>query len=126
MYIMGYSEAFLRILSARPAADACAFLTPHLKPGLSVLDAGCGPGTLSAGLGEIVAPGELRGIDVEPSQVELAARLAAERGASNAEFGVADVGDLPFGDGRFDVVHCGDLLAFVPETGVGWAKFCGC
>ena len=117
LYIMGFSDAFLRILASRTAADACAHLMPYLEPGLRVLDAGCGPGSISAGLAEAIAPGELRGIDTEPSQVELAARAAAERGLSNAEFSVADVRAMPFEDGSFDAVHCGDLLAFVPDTG---------
>ena len=43
------------------------------EAGLRVLDVGCGPGSISAGLAEAVAPGELRGIDIEPSQVEMAA-----------------------------------------------------
>jgi len=117
LYIMGYSEAFLRILSSRTAAETCAFLMPHLKPGLRVLDAGCGPGSISVGLAEAIALGELRGIDTEPSQVEMAARAAADRGLGNAEFSVADVRAMPFEDGWFDVVHCGDLLAFVSDTG---------
>ena len=117
LYIMGYSEAVQRILSSRVAADSCPRLMPHLKPGLRVLDAGCGPGSISIGLAEATAPGGLHGIDTEPSQVELAVQAAAEQGLSNAEFSVADVRDMPFEDSWFDVVHCGELLAFVPDTG---------
>ena len=117
LYIMGYSEALLRILSSRTVESSCASLTPYLKPGLRVLDAGCGPGSISVGLAQATAPGELRGIDIEPPQVELAVQAAAERALTNAEFSVADVRDMPFEDGWFDVVHCGDLLAFVPDTG---------
>ena len=117
LYIMGYSDAYLRILSARSVADACAYLAPHLKPGLRVLDVGCGPGSISAGLAEAIAPGELRCIDIEPSQVEMASQLAAERGLSNAKFSVADVKALPFEDGSFDIVHCSDALAYIPDTG---------
>ena len=46
----------------------------------------------------------------------MAARTAAERGLGNAEFSVADVGDLPFGDGSFDLAHCVDTLACVADT----------
>ena len=113
---MGYSDAFLRILSSRSVAGSCSYLMPHLKPGLRVLDAGCGPGSISAGLAEAVAPGELIGIDIEPSQVEMAANAAAQRGLSNAEFRVADVRALPFEDGSFDVVHCNGTLAFILDV----------
>ena len=107
----------MRILASRSAADTCAYLLPHLKPGLHVLDVGCGPGSISAGLAEAIAPGELRGIDIEPSQVEMAAQAAAERQLRNAKFSVADVKALPFEDDSFDVVHCNDTLAYVPDTG---------
>ena len=50
LYVMGFSEALLRILSSRTAADSCPRLMPHLKLGLRVLDAGCGPGSISTGL----------------------------------------------------------------------------
>ena len=116
IYIMGYSEAYLRILSARSAAGTCGYLMPYLKPGLRVLDVGCGPGSISVGLAEGIVPGELHGIDIEPSQVEMAAQAAVDRGVSNAEFSVADLRDLPFENGSFDVVHCNDTLAFIPDT----------
>ena len=121
-YIMGYSDAYLRILSSRSAAEACGYLMPHLKLGLRVLDVGCGPGSISAGLAKAKAPGELRGIDIEPSQVEMASQMAAEWELSNAEFSVGDVKDIPFEDDSFAVVHCNDLLAFIPDTEVALSE----
>ncbi len=115
LYIMGYPNAYLRILSARTVANSCGHVAAYLSTALRVLDIGCGPGSISVGLAHAVAPGELHGIDIEPSQVETAASLAGERGLSNAEFTVADVLDMPFEDGSFDVVHCNDVLAYVPE-----------
>lgn len=93
-----------------------AYLKAHLKPGIRVLDLGCGPGYLSVWLADLLAPGRLYGIDVEPSQVEHARQVAAERGCDNAEFEVADAVDLPFEDGFFDLVHCNNVLAYVPDT----------
>ena len=117
LYIMGYSDALLRILSSRSVATWCGYLAERLRPGVRVLDVGCGPGSISAGLAEAVAPGgELYGIDIEPSQVELAARAAGKRKLGNAEFSVADVRELPFADGFFDLVHCSDVLTFIPDA----------
>ena len=66
-YTMGYSEEFRLLLDRRSAATHASYLLPHLERGLKVLDFGCGPGTISVGLAEKVAPGELHGIDMEES-----------------------------------------------------------
>ena len=122
-YIMGYSEAYLRILSSRSVANSCGYLSERLRPGFRVLDVGCGPGSISVGIAEMVGPtGELHGIDIEPSQAEMAARATRERGLGNAYFRVADVQALPFEDDYFDLVHCSGVLSYVPDTGAALKK----
>ena len=64
----------------------------------------------------MIAPGELHGIDIEPSQVEMAKRHAQERNVGNAFFRVAEAAALPFEDGYFDLVHCNDVLLYIPDT----------
>ena len=66
-YTMGYSADFQQLLDRRSVHTHGAHLLPLLKPGMRILDFGCGPGTLSVGLAEAVAPGELHGIDMEAS-----------------------------------------------------------
>ena len=80
------------------------FILPHLKPGMSLLDCGCGPGAITFGLADAVAPGRVVGVDIEPAMVEQATRLAAESGSQNVEFTVGDIYDLPYNDGEFDIV----------------------
>ena len=80
-YIMGYSEAFVGLLRRRSADINAAYLLPYLKPGHRVLDFGCGPGTISVGLAKAVEPGDLHGIDMEASQIEIARAAAAAGGA---------------------------------------------
>ncbi len=115
-YTMGYSEEFRQMLNRRSAKTHAAYLLPHLAPGQKVLDFGCGPGTLSVGLARAVEPGELHGIDMEASQIELARAAAAGGGHENATFHVGDVTALPFEDDYFDVAHCHTLLMHVPDT----------
>ena len=57
-------------------------------PGMSLLDCGCGPGTITIGLAQIVAFGRLVGIDIEPSLVERAGALGRQNGVSNVHFQV--------------------------------------
>ncbi len=49
-YTMGYSDDFQQVLDRRSVHTHAAHLLPHLKPGLRILDFGCGPGTISVGL----------------------------------------------------------------------------
>ena len=88
----------------RDSAEVADFLLPHLSSGTSLLDCGCGPGPLTIGLAETVSPGRVVGIDLEPTMIEQAERLAGEADVTNVEFRVANIYDLPFSDGEFDVV----------------------
>ncbi len=115
-YTMGYGEEFTQLLDRRSAAGQAAHLMPHLRPGMRVLDFGCGPGSISVGLAQAVEPGELHGVDMEESQIEIARAAAAAGGHGNAHFQTGDVTDLPFEDGYFDAAHCHAVLMHVPDT----------
>ncbi len=115
-YTMGFSEEILESMRRYTAESTAAYLLPYLRPGLRVLDLGCGPGTISVGLANAVDPGEMHGVDMEESQIELARSIAHVRGLDNAIFHVGDVTELDFEDGFFDVVHCHNVLMHVPDT----------
>ena len=115
-YTMGYDENFQQLLRRRSAESHAAYLLPHLKPGDRVLDFGCGPGTISVGLARAVEPGELHGVDMEESQIEMARAAAKAGGHANATFHVGDVTALPFEDNFFDAAHCHAVLMHVPDT----------
>ena len=115
-YTMGYGEDYLRFKSFRPWDKLASHLAPRLQPGHRVLDVGCGQGNIAVGLAGVVAPGQVYGIDIEPSQVERAGELAAASGCGNAVFCVADALDLPFEDGFFDGAHICDTLAHIGDT----------
>jgi ubiquinone/menaquinone biosynthesis C-methylase UbiE len=87
----------------------------HLRPGMRVLDCGCGPGSITAGLAEAVAPGGVVGIDIEDLQVERARSLATTRGTQNVRFETGDICALAFADGSFDAVFEHALLIHLRE-----------
>ena len=115
-YTMGYGPEFRKMLERRNAADCAAHLLSHLEPGMRLLDLGCGPGTISVGLADAVVPGQLIGVDMEPTQVEMANAAARAGGHGNASFQAGDATDLRFDDASFDVVHCHALLNHAPAT----------
>ena len=78
---------------------------------MCLLDCGCGPGSISIGLAEAVAPGQVVGVDIEPSQYRSAWSQAAKRLGINLHFAVADVYNLPFVDNFFDAAFLHNVLS---------------
>jgi ubiquinone/menaquinone biosynthesis C-methylase UbiE len=108
-------QAQMAYVSVRRAARWVPFLLPHLRPGMRLLDCGCGVGSITLDLAEIVAPGETVGIDVDAGQLELASGSAAARGLGNARFEVGNVYELPFADASFEVALAHTLLVHLSE-----------
>jgi SAM-dependent methyltransferase len=114
-YTHGYSQHIVQIMVDRQANVEAAFLLPYLRPGLRLLDVGCGPGTITVGLAAAVAPGEVVGIDREPSQIELARALAKDRGLTNVRFEVGTAEEISAPDQSFDVAFEHTLLEHVAD-----------
>jgi SAM-dependent methyltransferase len=87
----------------RTARSHAAFLLPLLQPGHRVLDIGCGPGSITAGLHEAVGPdGVAIGLDRRP-------------GPGPVPFACGDLHRLPFPDTSFDAVFLCAVLQHVPD-----------
>ncbi|WP_393062556.1 methyltransferase domain-containing protein [Streptomyces sp. LN549] len=113
VYTHGHHESVLRSHRWRTAANSAAYLVGELRSGMSVLDVGCGPGTITADLAALVAPGRVTAVDTTQEILDQAAEAASERGLENVEFAVADVHALEFPDDSFDVVHAHQVLQHV-------------
>jgi SAM-dependent methyltransferase len=109
-YTHGHDESVLASHRWRTAANSAAYLLPSLGPGRSVLDVGCGPGTITVDLARRVAPGRVIGVDSSADVVECAAASAAAAGVDNLEFAVGDIFALDYADDSFDVVHAHQVL----------------
>lgn len=112
-YIHGHAPSVLASHGARTAVNSAAYLLPHLRPGMRILDVGCGPGTITLDLAEAVgADGLVVGLEPVEGPLVAAREQAAARGDQRTQFVVGDVHDLAaaLGDERFDVVHAHQVL----------------
>jgi ubiquinone/menaquinone biosynthesis C-methylase UbiE len=114
-YTHGHHESVLRSHQRRTAEDSAGYLLPYLKPGLSLLDVGCGPGTITADLAARVAPGSVTAIDQFADVLDAARAEAQQRDLSNVSFATADVDRLDLPDDTFDVVHAHQVLQHVTD-----------
>jgi ubiquinone/menaquinone biosynthesis C-methylase UbiE len=80
-----------------------------------VLNVGCGIGVGSAYIAKRFAC-HVVGVDISETMIEWSQRRAREEGVeAKVEFRTADVMDLPFETGRFDVVFAESVLIFVED-----------
>lgn len=114
-YTHGHHESVLRSHRRRTAEDSAAYLLPHLAPGASVLDIGCGPGTITADLAARVAPGAVTAVDQSADVLDVARAEVERRNLSNVSFATADVHNLDIADDTFDVVHAHQVLQHVTD-----------
>lgn len=88
----------------------------HLEPGESVLDIGCGTGTLAiAAKRQVGASAVVCGIDPSPEMIARAKRKAS-RARMDIAFEIANAQSLPFADARFDVVTSTVMLHHLRRT----------
>ncbi len=112
-YTHGHHESVLRSHRWRTVANSAAYVAPRLVAGVSVLDVGCGPGTITADIARRVAPGRVIGLDPSAEVVEQARRDSAD--VENVEFTTGDVYALDYADGTFDIVHAHQVLQHLPD-----------
>ena len=90
------------------------FAPLDLRPGLRVLDVGCGTGDYLRLLAPLVAPGPAVGVDLSATLITEALQRDA-RGQDNLSFQVGSAYELPFPDASFDRVLANQVLLHLDD-----------
>ncbi|OBT82215.1 hypothetical protein VE02_09003 [Pseudogymnoascus sp. 03VT05] len=114
IYTTDHASSVLQTHKWRTVANSAAYLLPYLKPGMTILDVGCGPGSISIDLARLTPGSHVTGIDVDDPLKEARASAAAI-GVTNVEFKVGDIHALDFPDASFDVVHAHQVLQHISD-----------
>jgi SAM-dependent methyltransferase len=85
-------------------------VSPHLRSGIGLLDTGCGVGSIALELAEMIAPGDVSGLDRDPAQLELARAAATARELRYIGLQAGNVYELPSADTALDVALAHTLL----------------
>jgi O-methyltransferase/aklanonic acid methyltransferase len=86
----------------------------RIQPGEQILDVACGKGASLVPAALATGPvGRAIGVDIAPGMVEAARLALTAAGCTNGDAMVMDGAALEFPDASFDVVLCGNALAFL-------------
>jgi ubiquinone/menaquinone biosynthesis C-methylase UbiE len=111
-YTFGYQRSVLDYLTYR-ANKSFDFVLPHLKPGMAVLECGCGPGIVTFEIAKKVENGSVIGIDIDKDLIDSNNKRVNETNVKNLKFQVANIHELPYADNFFDVVYMQALIVHI-------------
>ncbi len=128
-YVLGHADVEIRrlLLQARLYDDDTehALYRAGLRPGMRVLDVGCGPGDVSFVAARLVGPaGSVLGLDAAAEIIEVARARAAEQQLSWVSFEQATIGDIAL-DEPVDAVVGRLILMHLPDPALALRQLAG-
>ena len=103
-----------RLLERARKSPAQFFAPLALRPGLHVLDVGCGTGDFLRVLAPIISPGNAVGVDLSETMIAEAVQRSAQEN-ENLAFRVGSALELPFQAKTFDRVLATQVLLHIPD-----------
>lgn len=114
-YTHGYHSSVLRSHNNRTVANSARYLLGELQPGLSLLDAGSGAGTITADFAQRLAPGRITAVEATDESLALTRSEVERHGLNNVDFVMTDIHALALADASFDIVHTHQVLQHVRD-----------
>ena len=111
-YIYSKREEIKSHFARRTVDQQAGFLLRHLRQGMTLIDCGCGPGSITHGLARIVGSAKVWGVDVDMQSLQKGRSSAAESGAF---FANANIFSLPFAANVFDVAYSNAVLSHLSD-----------
>ncbi len=109
------SEVTVKYHGSRTAEMHAAWFLPYLQPDMTLLDCGCGSGSITVGLAKAVEPGQVTGVDISEIEIKRARERAAENEITNIRFEIGNAYQLDFPDNSFDALFSHNVLEHIPE-----------
>jgi ubiquinone/menaquinone biosynthesis C-methylase UbiE len=111
-YTHGHAKPVIQSHALRTAEEYASHCIKELKHGDSILDIGCGPGSITKGFRKYVgSTGRVIGIDVEPLIIKEAQQLCGK----DAEIELGDTYALRYPNESFDMVHVHQVLQHLTQ-----------
>lgn len=114
-YVMESEQEARRLAEqARALSVHGHLLATGLSPGMKALDVGCGPGVITAVIGEVVGrQGSVLGLDLHPQRLEEARAYCAS--LPQCSFRQGDIRKLELPDDTFDYVWCQFVIEYLSQ-----------
>jgi ubiquinone/menaquinone biosynthesis C-methylase UbiE len=87
----------------------------ELRPGMRVLDVGCGPGRVTIPVAQVVAPGEVVAMDIQAGMLSRVKERAEAAQVKNVRLLKASAGDGNLGHAQFDRALLVTVLGEIPN-----------
>jgi SAM-dependent methyltransferase len=114
-YVFTGNTAARDLFNQRTVEQDAPLVAPHLRPGMRLVDFGCGAGSLICGFARLISPGDALGFDISEDAIGRARALAEQTGLTNVRFSVANIAELELPTESLDVAHFSNVLRYMRE-----------